>query len=728
MTNSVPHLTIIVPTRNEAANIRPLLQRLQLALAQVDFGVLFVDDSTDDTARTVAQVAEEFPFPVNVLARPLSARNGLSGAVVDGFKTAVSDWLCVMDADLQHPPEVLPILWARAQEAEADIVVGSRKINIFSPGGLTRQRAFVSQSLTLLARMWFPRLLKNVSDPLTGLFLVRRSAIDLGVLQPDGFKILLEILIRCPGLRVSEVHFDFAPRHEGDSKADFREGMRFFRHLLRLRATANQSFPRLIVVALASLLLDTAVFVALTHLTNWPYWLTAVISAELFILLRFAVTERWVLGGGHPVPGWPSLRRFFLTNQISLLFVRLPLLALFISVWQMPLWLAGFLAILIEGGVRYLVSEQWVFSLRGLTIWQPGSYRYDIHGLLGIESQVPLPELAYFETAVPLEHVDISLRVDRHGTPSPQPGAITYDERLSRFGFGVAIMPGEFTEVVVSPALPKAPYALYKSVLEPVLRWAFLRKDVALVYGGCVSVNGRATLIVPVEDKGKTETVFTAVTQSGHTFLADDFTIMVADGRVFSFPKPVTMTNELLQETAVGQQFSWKQRVRRRLKNLFYSPSGRRSGLRMSQRRWPAATFNILLQRFLTPPKQTVSSLLLAEQIGESARLTAVLQLAVGAERKEPLPERQAIQFVQARNRAAQGFPPYALLDGALAHWHDRDWREVERTIIEQALHGCTAVQISGDDGRWWDVWQGEETAVSSENVMKLEGRVAGHR
>jgi len=132
---------------------------------------------------------------------------------------------------LQHPPELVPALLTRVQEAQADIVVGSRKADIFGPLGLSRKRAMTSQLLTLLARAWFPRLLKNVSDPLTGLFLVRRAALNMIVLRPDGFKILLEILIRCPGLRVSEIQFDFAHRHEGESKADFQEGMRFFRHL-----------------------------------------------------------------------------------------------------------------------------------------------------------------------------------------------------------------------------------------------------------------------------------------------------------------------------------------------------------------------------------------------------------------------------------------------------------------------------------------------------------------
>ncbi|MCP4358575.1 MAG: glycosyltransferase family 2 protein [Chloroflexi bacterium] len=695
-------LTIIVPTRNEAGNVRPLLQRLAQVMGERPFTVLFVDDSSDGTPQVVQEAAADFLFPIQLITRPPEQRNGLSGAVVEGFRAASGRWLCVMDADLQHPPEVIPALLARAEEADADVVVGSRKASLTGPLGLSRKRAMTSQVLTLLARASFPRLLKNVSDPLTGLFLVRRAAVNIDALRPDGFKILLEILIRCPGLRVSELHFDFGARHDGDSKADFREGMRFFRHLLRLRATANQSFPRLIAVALGSMLLDTALFAFLTQFTKWPFWITAVLSAELFILLRFTITEKWVLGGGHPVAGWPSFRRFFISNQISLLFARLPLLALFLGRWQWPLLSAGFSAILIEGVVRYLASEQWVFSVRGMTMWQPAVYRYNIHGLLGIESEAPLPELTYFETAMPLPHVDIAVRVDRHGTPSPQPGAITYDERLSRFGFGVAIMPGEFTEVVVSPALEKAPYALYKSVLEPVLRWAFIRKGCALVYGGCVAQDGQATLIVPNEDKGKTEATLTAVTQANYEFMADDFTVLAADGRVYSFPKPLTVTPAVMR---MANGLGWRQSVTLRIQTLFYSSAGRKTGLQMSDRRWPTATFNIYLQRLITPPKWRLTSLLPTVRIADSARLTAVLQLDAGQDQTKLLSMTEATQFVQTRTRAAHGFPPYALLNERLRYWQNKDWSAAESAIIVQALQFTVQLAVSSNQHPLNDRW-----------------------
>lgn len=666
--NSRGMVSLIIPTRNEAPNIEPLLERIAAAVPEVTIEVLFVDDSDDNTPQMIAQVAPQFPFLVRAVVRPPARRNGLSGAVVEGFRAARGEWLCVMDADLQHPPELIPQLLARAQEARADMVVGSRKADWSGPLGLSRRRAMISQLLTLLARAWFPRLLKNVSDPLTGLFLVRRAAVDVAALRPDGFKILLEILIRCPGLRVSEIHFDFAGRYEGESKADFQEGMRFFRHLLRLRLTANQSFPRLVLVALASVGLDAVAFTLLIQHTSLPWWLAAALLAQIIIGLRFAVTERWVLGRGHRLPGWPSWPRFWFSNQLSLFLVRLPLLYLFLSRWSWPVLLAVLLAISLEGIGRYIFSEQWVFSRRGMTMAPPGRYRYDIHGLLRLESQVPLPELAYFATAAALPHIDIQIRVDRHGTPTSQPGAISYAEQLSRFGFGVAIMPGStYTEVVLSPLVAQAPYALYKSVLEPLLRWALAQRGYALVYGAAMARQGVATLLVPQTDVGKSELVLAAAAGGEYQFMGDDFVILAVDGRLFSFPKPITMTPALLRHTAV--RLRPRDQFRLWLQNLVYTPGRRARGLQWSQQ-WPIATLNIIWQRLYAPPKRDVRELLPTIIFADEARLGKIIPLREGVVATDlialltlpGLNKGDAAAFLIQRQQALQGFPPYNLL------------------------------------------------------------------
>jgi molybdopterin converting factor small subunit len=151
---------------------------------------------------------------------------------------ARSDWLAVMDADLQHPPEVLGDLYATARSAGADIVCATRNVGGGGRDGLGAARDLISRSFATFARQAFPRRLHGVSDPMSGFFLVRRTAVDVAALHPTGFKILLEILVRTPALRRAEVAYEFAPRHAGASKASLREGVVYLRHLARLRLAA----------------------------------------------------------------------------------------------------------------------------------------------------------------------------------------------------------------------------------------------------------------------------------------------------------------------------------------------------------------------------------------------------------------------------------------------------------------------------------------------------------
>ena len=172
-------VSLIVPTRNEAGNISELLVRLDRLPAGVLGEVIFVDDSDDDTPAAIAYLGPSVGFPVDVVHREPGHRDGgLSGAVLEGFRRARCDWMAVMDADLQHPPEVLAELFATTQSDGADIVCATRNVDDGGRDGLGAARDVISKSFTTVARQAFPRRLRGVSDPMSGFFLVRRSAVD----------------------------------------------------------------------------------------------------------------------------------------------------------------------------------------------------------------------------------------------------------------------------------------------------------------------------------------------------------------------------------------------------------------------------------------------------------------------------------------------------------------------------------------------------------------------
>jgi dolichol-phosphate mannosyltransferase len=162
-------------------------------------------------------------------------RGGLAGAVVDGLAEAHGTYVCVMDADLQHPPCRIPDMLRAAQAAHADVVVASRYVRGGSASGLDGPlRQLYSRGLKTLSRLVFPRRLRNISDPLGGYFLLHRSVVQDVELRPIGYKILLEILVRCQWRFVAEVPYQFQPRQFDASKANFRQGLRFLRHLSTL--------------------------------------------------------------------------------------------------------------------------------------------------------------------------------------------------------------------------------------------------------------------------------------------------------------------------------------------------------------------------------------------------------------------------------------------------------------------------------------------------------------
>jgi dolichol-phosphate mannosyltransferase len=163
-------LSIIVPTRNEAGNIGPLLSKIEKALDEENIEIIFVDDSTDDTPRVVEASTLLFPaLNVRLIHRTEAQRTGgLGGAVVLGMQNARSDFACVMDGDLQHPPELLPVMLNNVRREGVDMVIATRRSGESQVKGLSTTRNFMSRGLDLATRVLFPRQLHGVSDPLSG--------------------------------------------------------------------------------------------------------------------------------------------------------------------------------------------------------------------------------------------------------------------------------------------------------------------------------------------------------------------------------------------------------------------------------------------------------------------------------------------------------------------------------------------------------------------------------
>ncbi|MGH2517076.1 MAG: glycosyltransferase [Ktedonobacterales bacterium] len=233
MPQPVPQLSLVVPTRNERENVATFAARVAAALGALEYEIVFVDDSDDDTQEIMAGAAAT-DSTIRMLHRePADREGGLSTAVALGMRHARGKLIAVLDGDLQHPPEMLPALVAAAEDA--DIVVASRSIAGGSSAGLDGwYRQVVSRGSKLAAATLFPRV-RKCSDPMSGFFLLRRAVIEDVDLRPIGFKILLEVLVRGHWTRLSEVPYTFGKREGGASKASVEQGKAYLRHLRTLR-------------------------------------------------------------------------------------------------------------------------------------------------------------------------------------------------------------------------------------------------------------------------------------------------------------------------------------------------------------------------------------------------------------------------------------------------------------------------------------------------------------
>ncbi|MFE1665830.1 glycosyltransferase [Microbacterium sp. P02] len=353
-------ITIVVPTFNEAPNIAELVRRVTLATAGLDAEMIFVDDSKDHTPEVIRQVASAASLPVRLIHRDEPA-GGLGGAVLEGIAAAEADHCLVMDGDLQHPPEKIPEMLARARRQDVDVVVASRYMGDGTAGGLAdRSRVLVSRASTLVTRAMFPIRLKDVSDPMTGFFLVDRRGLDIEQLQPRGFKILLEILAR-KTLRVAEIPFQFADRHGGESKASFRQGLHFLVQLASLRFGKMSGFA---IIGGVGALANIAIVWALTAV-GVNYIVAAIIAAELTIIANFLLIERFVFNdmrGQASGVGSRFAKSFSFNNAEAL--VRIPIMALMVSSGHVSSVIATAITLAVAFFVRFLFHSLVVYAPR----------------------------------------------------------------------------------------------------------------------------------------------------------------------------------------------------------------------------------------------------------------------------------------------------------------------------------------------------------------------------
>lgn len=210
-------LTVIIPTYNEESNIERIIIEVDAVFKKdkIDGEILIIDDNSPDSTIELATSLKKTKANLNLLVR--LEDHGLSQSVVEGFAHASSDIFIVIDADLSHPPALIPIMYNEIK-AGHDIVIGSRYVK---GGGIKKwpiKRRIISLGGTVLGRFFLP----TVSDPVSGFFAVRKRVVEGAPLKPRGYKILLEVLGKGNWEKDKEIPFEFVDREIGSSKLKFK--------------------------------------------------------------------------------------------------------------------------------------------------------------------------------------------------------------------------------------------------------------------------------------------------------------------------------------------------------------------------------------------------------------------------------------------------------------------------------------------------------------------------
>ena len=359
-------VSIVVPTFREAANIPRLAERIHAALSdsEITWELLLVDDNSEDGSEAVAAELSR-RLPVRMVTRRQPPRD-LSLSVIEGIRLCRFDRLVVMDADLSHSPERIADLLA-ALDADCDMVVGSR----YAPGGVIDQawspwRVLNSRVATSLA---LP--LVSCSDPMAGFFATDRRVLpDLQTLQPIGYKIALELMVRGK-LRVRELPIDFRDRSLGSSKMNWRQQLNYLRHLSRLYRFKFGGIARLLcfgLVGAGGLAIDIACYLGLQ-------WIGLEHRLARFLSFWPAVTWNWRLNRSLTFgerPRQPHVRQWgkFVAGSLVGLGLNVggyTILTSFVDFFASRRLLALLLSVVLGTAANFLLANLYVYRMHSRT-------------------------------------------------------------------------------------------------------------------------------------------------------------------------------------------------------------------------------------------------------------------------------------------------------------------------------------------------------------------------
>lgn len=349
-------LSIVIPTYNEREVIISTIEKIRTILSKkYDYEIIVTDDDSPD--RTWELVRKTYAKVKNVWSiRRQNEKKGLSPSVIEAFKKANGDSFLVTDADAQHDLSKIPDMIEASKKA--DIVIGSRFIPGGSVQGWSTKRILISKVAALMAR---PLLKQNISDPMSGFFLIKKKLFEKvkGRINPEGYKILLELLFAAPKAKINEVAYCFGLRQAGKSKLGKTVIIEYIKMLIRQGWKRYGKFIRFCIVGGSGVIVNIGLLYLLTEFGGLYYLLSSAIAIETSIITNFILNNYWT---------WKRKSKGFFFrlakfNLVSLMALVINMAILFALTEVVGIWylVSNLIGIVVATIINFIVNDKWTF-------------------------------------------------------------------------------------------------------------------------------------------------------------------------------------------------------------------------------------------------------------------------------------------------------------------------------------------------------------------------------
>ena len=490
-------------------------------------------------------------------------------------------------------------------------------------------------------------------------------------------------------------------------------------------ATRSSSSLKFLAVGASGLVVNQILLIALTEIAGLYYVASAVVATLGSTTWNFLLADRWAFGHRRPVLGAYSRYGTFLSINLGLLVIRGPILVGLTELIHLDYAWSNLISLVALTLVRLMFADRLIW--RGTApLAEPGGstesdttgtraaraprYRYDIAGILAIDSDVVLRELAFFRTEASGK-TDIRIKI---GMVGPRPtkrirfeereSELIYREHLGPMAANFSVKQGDPIEITVNPVLALSPHVVYTNIVEAFLRFLFVSRGYVLLHSAALADARGATLMSAQTDTGKTSTVITLVRRHGYRFLSDDMTIIdAAAGEAISYPKPMTLSFHTMGVAKDGH-LTFGDRAALSIQSRLHSKSGRQVGRALGERNIPIMTMNSAVQAIVPPPKHRIDALFDCV-VGGRAPIRNVILMERGPDQLEPVDLDEAVRRLIENTDDAYGFPPFATfaprirIDG----YDYEALRRKEVELLRQAIAGARRWDLRVPGFGWAD-------------------------